>query len=370
MMFDDIANNEKNPYPGEIYNIPNGKNVYEGVKIDYSGKFVNAEIFLNVLKGNKSGNVGKGSERVLESEASDNVFIFYVSHGDFEILGMPVNSVVHKNDLNDAFKIMHENKMFKNMLFYLESCRSGSMFTDLNPELNIYSITASSDSESSHATYCSNANGLPCIGDLFSVNWMADSETHDIQSETIGTQFNEVKKATTSSHVSEYGNKLIRSDIVAFYQGSTDNIKCPDPITYGIGIEDVLDSSEVELLMVEKYAYQSGLKKSQVFSLMKNYTKMRTEITEFVMDFVKETVADEKNVGKVLTMKLSKYTQNNCHKNVLKAFSQCIPFGSNPYALRFSQIFANLCEILKNESAIIKNLNEKCQNGPLFMGVI
>uniref|UniRef100_A0A914YD12 Uncharacterized protein n=1 Tax=Panagrolaimus superbus TaxID=310955 RepID=A0A914YD12_9BILA len=151
--------------------------------------------------------------------------------------------------------------------------------------------------------------------------------------------------------------------------GSTDNIKCPDPISYDSGIDEVIDSREVELLMAEKFAYQSGFHKSQVFSLMKNYTNMRIRITEFVMEIVKESL-DENDVGKVLTMKLSKYSQSKCHQKVIKSFNQCIPFGSNPYALRFSQIFANLCEILQNESIIIKNLDTKCRNRPLFKGVI
>uniref|UniRef100_A0A8C2BX51 Legumain n=1 Tax=Cyprinus carpio TaxID=7962 RepID=A0A8C2BX51_CYPCA len=38
MMYDDIANNKKNPYPGKIINKPNGPNVYPNVPKDYTGK--------------------------------------------------------------------------------------------------------------------------------------------------------------------------------------------------------------------------------------------------------------------------------------------------------------------------------------------
>uniref|UniRef100_A0A914QX06 Legumain n=1 Tax=Panagrolaimus davidi TaxID=227884 RepID=A0A914QX06_9BILA len=105
MMYDDIAFNKQNMYPGKVFNEPRGKDVYNGIKIDYSGSFVTSEIFLNVLKGNKSGNAGKGSGRVLESGELDYVFVFYVAHGDHEILGMPEESVLHKNELFDTFKI-------------------------------------------------------------------------------------------------------------------------------------------------------------------------------------------------------------------------------------------------------------------------
>ena len=38
-------------------------------------------------------------------------------------------------------------KMYKNIIFYLESCYSGSMFNNINPDLNVYSITAASPNE-------------------------------------------------------------------------------------------------------------------------------------------------------------------------------------------------------------------------------
>uniref|UniRef100_A0A673LW88 Legumain-like n=1 Tax=Sinocyclocheilus rhinocerous TaxID=307959 RepID=A0A673LW88_9TELE len=39
MMYDDIAYNKKNPYPGSIINKPNGPNVYPGVPKDYTGEW-------------------------------------------------------------------------------------------------------------------------------------------------------------------------------------------------------------------------------------------------------------------------------------------------------------------------------------------
>lgn len=40
LMYDDIANNTKNPTKGVIINHPNGTNVYANVVIDYTGKEV------------------------------------------------------------------------------------------------------------------------------------------------------------------------------------------------------------------------------------------------------------------------------------------------------------------------------------------
>lgn len=51
--YDDIANNTRNPFPGQIYNKPTygepGADVYAGVKIDYKGGDVTPAMFLNVL---------------------------------------------------------------------------------------------------------------------------------------------------------------------------------------------------------------------------------------------------------------------------------------------------------------------------------
>ncbi|KAJ1364385.1 hypothetical protein KIN20_024474 [Parelaphostrongylus tenuis] len=35
MMYDDIASDPSNPYPGKLFNKPHGPDVYHGLKIDY-----------------------------------------------------------------------------------------------------------------------------------------------------------------------------------------------------------------------------------------------------------------------------------------------------------------------------------------------
>ena len=40
MAYDDIAYNKENPFPGKIFNKPNGPDVYKNCKLDYTGKAV------------------------------------------------------------------------------------------------------------------------------------------------------------------------------------------------------------------------------------------------------------------------------------------------------------------------------------------
>ena len=44
--------------------------------------------------------------------------------------------------------------MYKDLVFYLEACESGSMFVNLPTNMNIYATSASGIDESSWATYC------------------------------------------------------------------------------------------------------------------------------------------------------------------------------------------------------------------------
>ena len=44
--------------------------------------------------------------------------------------------------------------MFKQLVFYLETCESGSMFPNLSESENIYAMTASNATQSSYGAYC------------------------------------------------------------------------------------------------------------------------------------------------------------------------------------------------------------------------
>jgi hypothetical protein len=94
----------------------------------------------------------------------------------------------------------------------------------------ILATTAANADESSWATYCPSfapgggggqedadrrARGIPddtCLGDLYSVAWMEESDASDLQAETLGQQFELVRERTSDggtyeqgSHAMEYG---------------------------------------------------------------------------------------------------------------------------------------------------------------------
>jgi len=101
--------------------------------------------------------------------------------------------------------------MYNQLIFYIEACESGSMFPYLESNIGVAAMTASNATESSWATYCSPndvVNGVSigtCLGDLFSVNWMEDTEANNPSTETLLSQYETVKKLTTKSPVELFG---------------------------------------------------------------------------------------------------------------------------------------------------------------------
>ena len=87
MAYDDIANNSRNPVPGQLFNKPSkvgdaGFDVYEGCNIDYKGADVNSDNIVKVMTGTASG-------KKLESTSEDNVFVFFSDHGGTGLICFP-----------------------------------------------------------------------------------------------------------------------------------------------------------------------------------------------------------------------------------------------------------------------------------------
>ena len=98
---------------------------------------------------------------------------------------------LYADQLNEAVQTMHQKGMYEQLVFYIEACESGSMFPDLQANIGVAAMTASNAKESSWATYCPPddvINGVSigtCLGDLFSVNWMEDTEANNPATETL-----------------------------------------------------------------------------------------------------------------------------------------------------------------------------------------
>jgi len=66
------------------------------------------------------------------------------------------------------------------------------MFENLPTDLNLYAVSAANGKESSWGTYCQPSDDVvdgkhigSCLGDLFSVNWLEDTDAADTTKETL-----------------------------------------------------------------------------------------------------------------------------------------------------------------------------------------
>eukprot|EP00252_Welwitschia_mirabilis_P013946 TRINITY_DN3089_c0_g1_i7.p1 TRINITY_DN3089_c0_g1~~TRINITY_DN3089_c0_g1_i7.p1 ORF type:complete len:177 (+),score=18.04 TRINITY_DN3089_c0_g1_i7:212-742(+) len=98
--------------------------------------------------------------------------------------------------------------------------------------MNIYVTTASNAEESSWGTYCPGYSPSPppdydtCLGDLYSVGWMEDSEAHNTVKETLQDQYIVVKERTSNhhtysmgSHVMQYGDTKLSAEALSVFMG-------------------------------------------------------------------------------------------------------------------------------------------------------
>lgn len=154
--------------------------------------------------------------------------MFFSDHGAPGLVAFP-NEELYADQLNSAFENMYTNNMYKQLVFYLETCESGSMFANhLKDNLNIYAVTAANPSESSWGTYCypsDMVNGKhmgTCLGDLFSVNWMENADAVAPNSESLEEQFTLLVKETDKSHVMRYGTLSFTNEAIGEFEGDLD----------------------------------------------------------------------------------------------------------------------------------------------------
>uniref|UniRef100_A0A8C1F4U9 Legumain n=1 Tax=Cyprinus carpio carpio TaxID=630221 RepID=A0A8C1F4U9_CYPCA len=280
MMYDDIAYNAENPYPGKIINKPNGPNVYPNVPKDYTGKEVTPENFLAALKGDSSA-VKKSNPKVITSGGNDTLFIYLSDHGGSNTFCFP-KGTLHAHDLIETIKEMARNYKFSKviqhrrssaggrasyadahihlsalkceayvntekqelhqffnmiwiissciiqqppplllekqiqMVIYMESCESGSMFTTLPDNVHVYAVTSARAHENGYACYFDSVRKT-YLSDEFSAVWMHYTEANDLDKKTFRDQFSYLQEKMQKSHSCRFGDKTMCEDPISVF---------------------------------------------------------------------------------------------------------------------------------------------------------
>ncbi|KAJ4759520.1 Vacuolar-processing enzyme [Rhynchospora pubera] len=364
-MYDDIAMSPLNPRPGVIINHPQGEDVYAGVPKDYTGKDVTVQNFYAVLSGDKSAVQG-GSGKVIDSKANDHIFIYYSDHGGPGVLGMPNMPYLYAGDFIEVLRKKHAANSYKKMVIYVEACESGSMFEGMMPDnLDIYVTTASNAVESSWGTYCPGMQPPPphgfltCLGDLYSIAWMEDSETHNLKEETIKNQYETVKERTSGlnntstmtmggSHVMEYGDRTFKEEKLYLYQGFDPS----NANTSANGIKanklETINQRDADLLFLwKRYEQLEGRpeEKSKVFEEITEMMVHRKHLDNSIK-FIGELIFGTEHGSSILqaSRKANQPLVDDwaCLKRMVQVFeSHC---GSlTQYGMKHIRAFANIC---------------------------
>ncbi|KAG7584852.1 Peptidase C13 legumain [Arabidopsis thaliana x Arabidopsis arenosa] len=374
LMYDDIANHPLNPRPGTIINHPDGDDVYAGVPKDYTGSNVTAANFYAVLLGDQKAVKG-GSGKVIASKPNDHIFVYYADHGGPGVLGMPNTPHIYATDFIETLKKKHASGTYKEMVIYVEACESGSIFEGIMPkDLNIYVTTASNAQESSYGTYCPGMNPSPpseyitCLGDLYSVAWMEDSETHNLKKETIKQQYQTVKMRTSNyntysggSHVMEYGNNSIKSERLYLYQGfdpATVNLPLNKlPVKSQVGVVNQRDADLLFLWHMYRTSEDGSRKKDDTLKELTETTRHRKHLDASVELIGTILFGPAMNVlNSVREPGLPLVDDWECLKSMVRVFeTHC---GSlTQYGMKHMRAFANVCnngvskELLEEASA-------------------
>ncbi|GLT61757.1 hypothetical protein SLA2020_344400 [Shorea laevis] len=364
-MYDDIAFSQNNPRPGIIINNPNGEDVYRGVPKDYTGENVTSSNFYAAILGNKTGLTG-GSGKVVASGPDDHIFIYYADHGSTGILGMPNGDDIVAKDLMEVLKKKHDANSFKNMVIYVEACESGSMFEGLLPNnLNIYAVTASNAEESSWGTYCPGLYPSPpseydtCLGDIFSISWLEDSDIHDLSQETLEQQYKLVRRRTAadnleqSSHVMQYGNLKLQRDFLFSYLGT-------NPVNDGFVLSSESPSSPLPSRAIRQrdaalLHFWHKLHKSPegTQERIEARNKLNGELShrnriDRSINHITTVLFGDKNSTEVSMNSVPSDGQPlvhdwNCFKMLVKTFKKYCGSSTSRYEMKYTRIFANMC---------------------------
>ncbi len=153
---DEIADNPKNTFPGQVRCSTYGEDLYRGAVIDYSTDTLSVSDVSDILLGRSSPHLPV----VLNSSEKTNVLLFWSGHGCFAS-GRKPNGFVWRDsegifsdgDLRETLEQMASDKRYRKMLLLLEPCYSRNMAVQAEGIPGILSIASAGAGESSFADF-------------------------------------------------------------------------------------------------------------------------------------------------------------------------------------------------------------------------
>merc|ERR1712139_282142 len=208
--------------------------------------------------------------------------------------------------------------------------------------------SAASPDESSWGTYCGSdamVDGKSigsCLGDLFSVNWMEDSDAADITQETLDAQYNVVKTKTDKSKVMQWGDVTFTSDKVSEFQG--DHASASNG--HDLGASGSVSARQIDL----KQAYDRYTQASSAKERLAAGEELQRVLTEQVeadgafTRFLEILYPGDSDKHQAMREGKSPAAHRDCEMATREAFVQHGKFDAySGFSLQFQRIIVEAC---------------------------
>lgn len=280
-----------------------------------------------------------------------------VDHGAPGFVAFPNKTDhLHREELWAALETMQSRRMYNHLVFYLEACESGAMFENMTEKTNIrnvYVTTAANTKESSFGTYCgkaaevNNQSVKSCLGDLYSVNWMANAETVDLLAETLQQQYVIVRNETNKSHVMQYGDMSMASEPAGMFEcvGKRNrSIAGESPtIPADAGAVDARDT--VLAYLSERYRGADSASRAEAAAALAAHIAARK-----AADRRFAAIAAAAVPGMPALAAAAPLLHRVCHVAAHRAVTEYCG-GYDDYSLKYARTMVNVCEALSGDTA-------------------
>jgi len=258
---------------------------------------------------------------------------------------------------------MHEKHMFKNLVYYLETCHSATMFEDIDVP-NVYALTSANATESGWGTYCHGEgdgtgdmiNGThfqTCLGDLFGVSWMENNEAVDITEQSLQEHYDIIHVRNNKSNTLRFGDESISAGMVAEFMGGKANDAKKfrlngihhahvDPLASAVSADDIdLRRLQSELSLATTPVQRAILEQEVAAEI-----QMRQEVENVYRHMVEMAFPGDSQKQSDAWNAKAKPTHPKCEMSAYHAIvGHCAHKFSteSSFPLKFHQIVVNLC---------------------------
>ena len=341
--YDDIAYCGYNPFPGKLYNLPgdDARDYYEGLVIDYRQMAITKKAVINCLLGIEDGS----GKKVLKSTSEDRVFINYYDHGAPGLVEL-IHEYIYKDELQDVLKQMHEKKMYKELVFYLEACDSATMMEGFPDDLNIYVVTSTDAAVSGWACFCPPEDIVhgkhigACLSEEFGYAYMKDMDENGGK-DTFAEQFEYIYNSMSKSKPKQWADMSFNNETLAEFFGVNKKIVSPSQLVNKPNV--FWDTRDNNLLFLANQLARTDISSEVRKEIMKEYSEevaIRDKVDGLFKNLVSRTVGLDR--WDEMMKPVRRVNNPHCYYDAVDAIDQLIPM--NDYELKFFTILSNLCD--------------------------